>query len=509
MIELKRARNSLLNISKLPPEVLGNIFQWNVSLKNRFDGLERGSRNFLFVCHHWLQVALRTPEVWSFWGNTPPEWARWHRCSGTAPLDLVLGGVDHDDGTFDVTLRNTLQDRAARDAIRRVHLWSGSAAFLTAIISSLTVVREGVRSNSVESLVLFNDDNTPVDTSDFFAHYRFPKLRRLELDNCRIASWDLLVSRTTVLIILILHLGHPSATPTTSQLLSILASNPTLQKVSLSGPAVPDDGGGVSPFQVPLHHVKELELAGGLRHVIGLLLRLDYPTNMDRLDITVRNCTIVDMSQTIGPYLRDYLRRRGRSQNRLGLSVSKSGRHITLCAADIDAIDPSPLVWAQVSTFVEIIMELDELHRDLLEKGVLDLISHVPRDEIICFRSWGDPVAVRDISAQFPNLRALHFGAMSLPPVFQEPNLDGNGELLPSLRHIFAERMSVGSHGWNPLVAFLVHRASSGNPLGSLTIVDSPHICLREKGLIRGLVQEFRFDRLEKRCPYHGFCREQ
>ena len=103
----------------------------------------------------------------------------------TAPLDLVLGDVDYDDGTFDVTLRDALQDRAVRDAIRRDHLWSDNAAFLSLIISPLTVACEGVRSNSVESLILFNDDDTPVDTTDFFTHYRFPKLQRLELSNCK------------------------------------------------------------------------------------------------------------------------------------------------------------------------------------------------------------------------------------------------------------------------------------------------------------------------------------
>ena len=493
IIELKRARNSLLNVSKLPPEVLGNIFLWNVSFKNTFDGLEDGSRNFLFVCHHWFGVALHTPEVWSFWGNNPADWARWHRYSTTAPLDLVLSSVDPNDITFDITLRDALRDRAARDAIRQVYLWSESATLLSSIISPLSVACEGVRSNSVESFILFNDDSTPVDTSDFFAYYRFPKLQRLELDNCRIASWDLLMSRTTVLTTLTLHLGYSSSSPTTSQLLSILASNPTLQKISLSRSAVPDDGGGMSPFQVPLHHLKELELAGGLRHIIGLLHRLDHPTNMDRLDITVCGCAIVDISQTIGPYLRDHLRRRGRSKTGLGLSVSKSGRHITLSAGDAGAINPSPSVWAQDAMFVDITMELDQIPQDLLEKGLLDLIAHTPRDEIVCFRSWGNPVAIQDVSTQLPNLRTLHFGAMSLPPVFQEPNLDGNEKLLPSLQHICMERMFVGDSCWSPLMTFLAHRASSGNPLTSLTVVDSPHMRPPEKGRVNSLVQEFRF----------------
>ena len=52
IIKLKRSRNSLLSVSTLPSEILGNIFRWNVTLKHDFGGLEEGSHNFLLVCHH-------------------------------------------------------------------------------------------------------------------------------------------------------------------------------------------------------------------------------------------------------------------------------------------------------------------------------------------------------------------------------------------------------------------------------------------------------------------------
>ena len=90
LTELKCTRNSLLNVHRVPPEILGKIFHWNVMLKGDFGGLEKGSHNFLFVCHHWFKVALHTTELWSFWGNTSKDWARWCRCSATTPLDLVL-----------------------------------------------------------------------------------------------------------------------------------------------------------------------------------------------------------------------------------------------------------------------------------------------------------------------------------------------------------------------------------------------------------------------------------
>ena len=107
-IKLKRTRNELLNVSKLPPEVLGDIFCRNVTLKDDFGELEEGSRNFLLVCHHWFEVALRAPEVWNFWGDTTTDRARWHRYSETAPLDLVLGIGDH----LETTLYNTIATRS-------------------------------------------------------------------------------------------------------------------------------------------------------------------------------------------------------------------------------------------------------------------------------------------------------------------------------------------------------------------------------------------------------------
>ena len=181
LIELKSARNVLLNISTLPPEVLGKNFSLNATLDYDFGRLGERSHNFLLVCGHWFEVALRTPGVWSFWGTTLVDWARRSRHSGTVPLDLVLSSSGSMVGSFDTALHNTLQDRAAQDMLRRVHLRSMDAAIMDSIISSLTATCEDVRSNSVESLILLNESRGLVDVSDFFAHYRFPELQYLKL----------------------------------------------------------------------------------------------------------------------------------------------------------------------------------------------------------------------------------------------------------------------------------------------------------------------------------------
>jgi len=125
----------------------------------------------------------------------------------------------------------------------------------------------------------------------------------------------------------------------------MLASNPTLQRVTLLGRAIPNDGGGESCSRAPLHHLKELRLGGKLQHVLKLLDQVDHPRNLDSLTLTLHVHDIVDTSRTIGPYLQDYLQRRDRSQDGLNLLVSSEdtrwppASHITLHAGSAHGID--------------------------------------------------------------------------------------------------------------------------------------------------------------------------
>ena len=101
IVKLKRVRNSLLNVSKLPPEVLGDVFRWNVTVNDTFGGLGERSHNFLLVCRHWFGVASCTPEVWSFWGSSLEDWKKQHLQYPSVPLDLVLNGEKGEPGTLD------------------------------------------------------------------------------------------------------------------------------------------------------------------------------------------------------------------------------------------------------------------------------------------------------------------------------------------------------------------------------------------------------------------------
>ena len=483
VIRLRRTRNSLLNVSKLPPEVLGKIFRWNVTYRGDFCGLEERSHNFLLVCHHWFQVALCTPEIWSFWGNDIKDWTRWYPYSRTAPLDLVLYcpiWIYYDPN---VAMGDELQDRATRDTIRRVHLRATDPALLNFIISSLTVKCEGTRSNSVESFVLQKSGNGPVDVSGFFAHYRFPKLRHLNLTNCAISSWDHLTSRTRALTVLDLSIRPPSPTPTTSQLLSILSSNPLLQKIRLSEQVIPRDDGGTSSVGVSLYDLKEVELTGDVRDVIRLLYRLDHPRRMDNLTLTLKDRSIVETSQLIGPLLRDYLRSRGRSQHGLGLLLSDFSLHV----GDVRGINP---LLQRMDTFLVITMP----RGDAWDRTILDLIAHAEGEEVVHFQSLDD-YGMRSIYPQFPNLRALSFAGGDLWTMFPEPDLGRDKETLTSLQHISLQALILDRDDWSPLITFLAYRVSSGNQLDTVEISDSSYMRPEVMEVVGGMVRELGFDR--------------
>jgi len=123
-----------------------------------FAKIATGSYNLLLVCHHWSQVALHTPGLWTSWGSSIRGWKRRYLHSGISVLDLILDGWVSRDGDFDEALRDALRDRAARDVVRKVHLNSSRTELLTAIVSLLITEGEDVRPSSIESIILKNVD---------------------------------------------------------------------------------------------------------------------------------------------------------------------------------------------------------------------------------------------------------------------------------------------------------------------------------------------------------------
>jgi len=63
IIRLRCARNSLLNVARIPPEILRYVFCFSVVpevVGGRLAGMRECAHYFLFVCRNWFQVVRRT-----------------------------------------------------------------------------------------------------------------------------------------------------------------------------------------------------------------------------------------------------------------------------------------------------------------------------------------------------------------------------------------------------------------------------------------------------------------
>jgi len=491
-IQLKRTRNSLLNISTLlPPEILGTIFCWNAIPEGDFGGLPKGSYNFLLVCHHWFEVASRTPELWSFWGNSIDDWAHRHTRCGTGPLDLVLSGYTGRD--LDDQLRDALQDRAARDVIRQVHLRS-ALELLNSVISSIVTEGEETRLNSVESLIVQNNNRPFVDISAFFSRYRLPKLRSLTLYGCKISSWDLLKSQTSALTTLELVARELSPAPTLPQFLSIIASNPLLQGLFLyPSPAPYATYGDRSPPLVPLRHLKRLHFTSAFFHAFWLLSRLELPYEMDTLILVLSKCSPSDLSQTLGSYLGDRVRRRNKFPGgALGLVSAKRGSaSFYLCMGDIHkGSDLTEADW-----FLEVLARMSVRPGDEeADKMYFDLVSHIPRERVVTLETTLPILRSERFCAEMCNLTCLHLVGVDLSTWFAEPDISDHPpfeELLPRLDRIVITKSTLSGGDWTPLTNFLSRRAAVGNRISSLSLGGHPDMDEDVVGSIERVVGAF------------------
>jgi len=496
-IKLKRARNSLLNIStRVPPEILAHIFVWCLfrepgrSLDSpHFDGLRRGSYNFLLVCHHWFEVASSTPELWNFWGNSVEDWKKCHHRSGVAPLDLILCGKYNDDNSLDGPLRDALRSRAMQDTIRQVHMMSGDDDALTSIVALLTPDDEGGQNENIESIILLNEGSASLDVSSFFSRSRLSRLCLLSLvGNIWVSSWDRLASRATLLTALELDFSESSfPTPTTSQLLSILTSNPNIQELGISHSALPDDTNG-STLKVPLRDLKMLSLSGDFRHLFELLHRLVLPQALDEMYLCGSNLTVEDISQTLAPYMREYFRRDARFQDKLEIFSSSSLSFISIEVGAVRAQGTARVPWVSFTVTLVAVPP-----PSVLEQLFINLIAPFPRVPVVSFTAALDSKLPEELLFVMPNIETLRIRGMELSKGFLQPDPDGpraRTKLLPSLRSLSLENISLNDGNWGHLTTYLGHQTSDGQIISLRMFGDLPCIPSEVVDEIKGLVGE-------------------
>jgi hypothetical protein len=480
-IQLKRTRNSLLNISILvPPEILGSIFVQIVAQEPahsfytgmHFDGLLKGRYSFLLVCHHWFEVASSTPELWTFWGVMLEDWDKWYRHTGAAPIDLVLDYYEEQwDEVLSVPLQDALRNRATQDKIRQIHLRGSNPDLLASILSSLTPEGESVLEKHIQSITLEALDLPAL--SDFFSRSRLPKLRYLAIEGEPQAPlWEPLTSLATGLTTLTLRLIL-SSPPPTSQLLSILASHPNLRNLSLSGTAFPDDI-DESGIRVPLVYLKTIVFEGEFRGVFGLINRLDLPATLDLTVLRTTDSTVEETFQAFGQYMRGCFQRNVRFKDQLNVDATFSGFANISVGYPMGLAPPSGQEFPYASFSAT---TTDSNPGPPMEKLYINLMALIPQAYVVAFRVNCRMDIPEELFVAMPNIELLVLSEVTLSSGFLLPNPEGphaNTSLLPSLRSLWITHVQADAV-WEALTTFLAHQTSCGR-LISLHIDLSPRM---------------------------------
>jgi len=349
-----------------------------------------------------------------------------------------------------------------------------------------------------------------MDVSDFFARHHFPKLRYLYLfNNFRISCWDHLNSHTTALTELFLDQNNTtplSAVPTTSQILSLLASNPNIRSLTLQWLTVSDDSGNDSTSLVPLCHLKRLCLVGEFREVFPIVHRLELPQRIDNARIEFHECEFEEADEIIGPYIQDYLRRDPRFKDRLEISAS-SGSHSTSINASVVEVEhhgPNPPQDDTPRATFEIELS-DHVPTDVGEGLGIRVLALLPPESVVSFKT---NLMTEEEAIVVPNLKTLHLvnpivssGFLLLDP--GGPN--AGRKLLPHLEWLELESPDLGLDDWDPVITYLTHQTSDGQSV-SLKAFGEVHMCPEVVEEIEDLVEELTYTPSTEPSCFSGDC---
>ena len=476
----EHTRNSPVDFSvRLPPEILMYIFYLLVAPDGNFLKLERCSYRFLLVCKRWCDVAGNCKELWGFWGSNLYEWSRrYERSKSTTPLDLVLAPPSEEASTphinratFDKPLQDALKKRVASNSIRSVHLETVEAVSLNSIVSLFTPDVEGVWYNdsSIESVRVKDWDS--MNISAFLTRYHFPKLQHLHLAAIIDSSvWDNLGLHTTSLTSLSL-LGK-SIPPTTPQLLSVLASNPQLQSLTLNAFSIPKDNTGYKS-KVSLPHLKSLDLDANFHSIFRLLNQLDHPRRLDTLKLGLHTTKESEgdlIPRAIQPYMVDHLHQ-DRFKNQLEISA-EINRHRVIISAFIKDTTSSSSTFPPTQLEVNVGRPSHSLPQGKIwDKMFNDLASHLPGEDVVSFTlKWMgalDLDLLKNFINTVPNLQELNLFNKTQSGQSMPPNQHTNMGVLPILQFLHREELAEKGN-WKL-------RPSSSLSKGVISLYNDPH----------------------------------
>ena len=294
IIDLKGRINTIAPISKLPPEMLAEVFLHVVANYHCEPGrLVHNAAMFSYkwitithVCRAWRDIALNTPRLWSYLVLASPEMTEMVLArSKMAPLCVTATILSASDWRFkllETIMQNSRRIKdvyvvgSARVLRSLVAKWSGPADLLESIFLT--------ESRVYDPMAIFPSGHLTSDVLPKLFASHTPKLRHLEIDRT-VITWDnpLLCSSLTTLRISCRR-ENLQRNGTFPQFLAALENMPLLEHIHLieAIPRVPEDTTSLPPATrspVALPHLRNLEVISDIFDCANFLNHVTFPSN--------------------------------------------------------------------------------------------------------------------------------------------------------------------------------------------------------------------------------------
>ena len=257
--------NSHASVSRLPAEVLAEVFLYVVKSSIDRDDTYFAPRTFSFLqaCKRWNEVAVGFPQLWRWWiAGAVKAWPLFNSRSKNIPLSLTWRPP------YPASARDILTDSRILNRIHQLD-FSGTveqlALLLSTFNSSLPPNASSVR------LHIFPDDRKSRERLVRFLSLPSPKLSRLDLGNF-LPSPSSPIFTTSNLTSLKLSLSPGSGNRfTPAELAQVFQLHPNLQELDLSRSGIPLSGQSNPPASFILPRLVHLRLYGAVATISGFI----------------------------------------------------------------------------------------------------------------------------------------------------------------------------------------------------------------------------------------------
>ena len=280
--ELRSTQNSHVPVSRLPAELLSQVFLYIVEsgLQPVDLGFAWGTFGFRRVCKRWNEVAVGFPHLWARWASSAfVVWGLFNARSKGVPISLTwrpsYDHIRHGDGV--------LADPTIPGRIRTFDC-TGTQDRLEHLLGTFTSDHFPIAS-SIRLHVTPYDEHGPKENTAAFLSLPFPKLSRLDIKNSLPGSSSPIFTTSNLVS---LKLGVPyigETQHTRSQFSQILQRHSNLQELHLWQGGMPQVDPSEPPAPVILPQLVDLRLYGNAAIIAGFMVLLDMSSPLHNVVI--------------------------------------------------------------------------------------------------------------------------------------------------------------------------------------------------------------------------------